>query len=372
MPTEEIPPNAAPSEPPGVRAADPQDALPADPLPADSGATAQAPGQPEQPEQAAPELSVADAPPPPETESTPSEAAPADASTDGAQSPAADSGERGLSPAQTAVRLAELFPALFAGPPKPIKLRIQADIQERAPGVFTRRVLSFFLSRHTTTTPYLKALVGSQQRFDLDGQAAGDIAPEHLQAATEELARRRQIVEARRAAERAQRGQGPRGASRSGAAPASATPVGDTPAVDGVRAERPPRGPARERPGPRNEARAGQRADTRDAARPPRPERTERHDRPAHPPRPDAGRRDTRAAPRGPATGAGQGQAAQRPPADFVPADPARRERAFLLRAWETSSLTKANFCALKRLTEAEFDAQLELARQERSGPRPS
>lgn len=50
------------------------------------------------------------------------------------------------------------------------------------------------------------------------------------------------------------------------------------------------------------------------------------------------------------------------------PRDPAQRDRANLLRAWETSSLTKANFCVLKRMTEAEFDAQLDLARQER-GP---
>ena len=47
-----------------------------------------------------------------------------------------------------------------------------------------------------------------------------------------------------------------------------------------------------------------------------------------------------------------------------------QRDRAFLLRAWETSSLTKANFCALKRLSEAEFDAQLDQARQERSAAR--
>lgn len=50
-------------------------------------------------------------------------------------------------------------------------------------------------------------------------------------------------------------------------------------------------------------------------------------------------------------------------------ADPDRRERALLLRAWEASPLTKVNFCALKRLTPTELDAQLELARQERGRP---
>lgn len=49
------------------------------------------------------------------------------------------------------------------------------------------------------------------------------------------------------------------------------------------------------------------------------------------------------------------------------PDDPAKRERALLLRAWEGSSLTQANFCALKGLDAAQFDAQIELARRERA-----
>jgi hypothetical protein len=54
-----------------------------------------------------------------------------------------------------------------------------------------------------------------------------------------------------------------------------------------------------------------------------------------------------------------------------LPDDPARRERALLLRTYEASSLTKANFCVLKRITEVELDAQLALARQERGPARP-
>jgi hypothetical protein len=50
-----------------------------------------------------------------------------------------------------------------------------------------------------------------------------------------------------------------------------------------------------------------------------------------------------------------------------LPEDPARRERALLLRAWEGSPLTPANFCALKGLKVAEFEAQIELARRERA-----
>ena len=108
-----------------------------------------------------------------------------------------------LSPAACAARLAELFPALFAtAAPQPLKLRIQADIQQRAPGIFTKKSLSVFLHRHTTTTAYLRAVVNAPQRIELDGQPAGEIADEHRQAAAAELERRRALHDDRRAAER--------------------------------------------------------------------------------------------------------------------------------------------------------------------------
>jgi ProP effector len=110
-----------------------------------------------------------------------------------------------LSPAACAERLRALFPALFAGPAKPIKLRIQADIQARAPGEFTKATLSAFLRRHTGSTGYLIALTKAPQRLDLDGQPAGEISAEHRQAAIDELARRRQVQEQRRHAEEDQR-----------------------------------------------------------------------------------------------------------------------------------------------------------------------
>lgn len=110
-----------------------------------------------------------------------------------------------LSPAETAERLKSLFPALFAGPAKPIKLRIQADIQERAPGQFTKAALSAFLRRYTGSTSYLIVLTRAPQRLDLDGQPAGEISAEHRQAAVDELARRRSVHDARRQAEEASR-----------------------------------------------------------------------------------------------------------------------------------------------------------------------
>lgn len=244
-----------------------------------------------------------------------------------------------MSPAACGAKLAELFPALFGpeGGPRPIKLRIQADLQLRAPGLFTKRILGLFLSRHTTTTAYLKALIASPHRFDLDGQPAGEIAEEHRAAAVTELARRREMHEARRAAERA--AQPPRPPP-----PAATTPQTDRP----PRPDRPPRSPRPQRPD-RPDRRPG----------PPRAEG--RPDRPARPagPRPERPRAEMHPTPH------------HDPAPPREPQDPAQRERALLLRQFESSPLTKANFCVLRRISEAELDAQLALARAERQPFRP-
>ena len=110
-----------------------------------------------------------------------------------------------MSPAACAAKLKELFPALFVGGGvKPLKLRVQADIQERAPGVFTKAQLSAFLRRHTGSTSYLMAITKARTRFDLDGQPAGDLLDEHRAAAVEELARRRGLQQERIDLEQAQ------------------------------------------------------------------------------------------------------------------------------------------------------------------------
>jgi ProP effector len=111
------------------------------------------------------------------------------------------------SPAATAARLAEMFPALFKGHPKPLKLRIQVDIQERAPGVFSKQALSAFFRRYTGATSYLIAVSKATQRFDLDGQPAGELTEEHRQVAADELVRRRANANAKREAEQAERRQ---------------------------------------------------------------------------------------------------------------------------------------------------------------------
>ncbi|MBW8744047.1 MAG: ProQ/FinO family protein [Sphingomonas sp.] len=101
--------------------------------------------------------------------------------------------------------LKALFPALFSGRPKPVKLRIQSDIQERAPGRFSKAQLSAFLRRHTGGTGYLIALTQAKTRFDLDGNPAGEISEEHLNVAKEELARRKGVQQERQQLEVQQR-----------------------------------------------------------------------------------------------------------------------------------------------------------------------
>lgn len=108
-------------------------------------------------------------------------------------------------PADCAQRLAQRFPALFGGGPKPLKLRIQADIQEQAPGEFSKTELSAFFRRHTGSTSYLFAMVKGTTRFGLDGQPAGEISDEHRKIAQDELTRRRTIRDERRHLEEQQR-----------------------------------------------------------------------------------------------------------------------------------------------------------------------
>jgi ProP effector len=203
--------------------------------------------------------------------------------TDATQAPASENKTApNLSPAACAALLAQHFPALFgAGKALPIKLRIQADIQTRAPGLFNKKSLSIFLHRYTTGTAYLKALAAGTQRADLDGAPAGDVAEEHRTAAAAEVERRRTMFEERRAAERELQ-------------------------------------------------REARQAEAEQRRRQQAAEQAARH----------AAQHSAEA----------QG----------------RRQRAALLHAFETTTLTPANFCALKGLVEADLQAQLTLARQER------
>ncbi len=136
----------------------------------------------------------------PEIESAPEAQAEAATETPPEATPATE--KPATAPAADATaEVKALFPALFTGKPKPVKLRVQADIQERAPGKFSKAQLSAFLRRHTGSTGYLIALTQAKTRFDLDGQPAGEITEEHLTAAKEELARRKGVQQERQHAE---------------------------------------------------------------------------------------------------------------------------------------------------------------------------
>ena len=110
-----------------------------------------------------------------------------------------------MTPAACAAQLKQLFPALFGGAAKPLKLRIQADIQERAPGLFSKQLLSAVLRRHTGGHAYLLALTRATHRVDLDGEPAGELSAEHRQAALDELAQRRSNQASKQALEEEQR-----------------------------------------------------------------------------------------------------------------------------------------------------------------------
>lgn len=265
----------------------------------------------------------------------------------------------------TARLLAEQFPALFgAGVIKPIKLRIQSDIHQRAPGVFTKKALSIFLQRHTTATAYLRALVAEgATRIDLDGQPAGEIAAEHRDAAGVELERRRAIVEAKKLA-----GREAARASRHEARPPR-PPRPTAPSQPAAAAQ--PASQATEKRPVTTSARPAQpgSSDRPRRTRPPQAGGQRGPGRPgdsgsgaprrAHPPRPE------RNPARAPDQEAVNAPAMQLTPEQAADAE-ARRQRALLLRSFEQSPLSKANFGALKGLSEAALDALLALARQER------
>jgi hypothetical protein len=205
-----------------------------------------------------------------------------------------------------------LYPALFSNPPKPLKLRIQADIQARSPGVFTKPQLSAFLRRYTGSYGYLTAMVKATHRFDLDGNPGEELSPEHRQAAIDELARRRQNQQARRALEDEQRHNRAtllRDFERTTLTPANFCTLKGLPLEElepllararQEAAEAPPaferdrRGPPHDRsgrPGPH------ERQDRGDRPGGPRPPREARGDRPQGP-RPDGVRGDRPAGPR--------------------------------------------------------------------------
>jgi ProP effector len=248
-------------------------------------------------------------------------------------------------------QLKKLYPALFSNPPKPLKLRIQADIQARSPGLFTKPQLSAFLRRYTGSHAYLNALVKATHRFDLDGNPGDELSDEHRTAAGEELARRRANTQARIALENEQRANR---ATLLREYEANTLPAAEFAAAKGVpeaelepliararkEALEPPPAPAfnRDRRGPNPNR--GPRPEGQRNARPPRDANAQAvaadgaapqadAPRPPRPPRADGPRGPRTDAPRGPRGDRPQGPRTDAPRADGPrgPLDAPRAER---------------------------------------------
>ncbi len=72
---------------------------------------------------------------------------------------------------------------------KPLALRIDVGIRERFPD-FERKTLRSALHLHTSSTRYLKSVERGRERFDLDGNVAGEVTEEQRAYATAKLKER--------------------------------------------------------------------------------------------------------------------------------------------------------------------------------------
>jgi hypothetical protein len=89
-------------------------------------------------------------------------------------------------------RLAQFHPQLFGARFLPLKLGIFEDLVAAHPDTFTRQELKAALGVHARSTRYLEAVASGSARHDLQGEPAGEVAPEHVHHAIMEVFRRRQ------------------------------------------------------------------------------------------------------------------------------------------------------------------------------------
>lgn len=89
----------------------------------------------------------------------------------------------------------------------PLAIGIHKAIKERLPNL-SDGALRATLKAYTASTKYLKAVANGRQRFDLDGQVAGEIAPEQRELALATLKERfRKAAEQKRAEQAARERQ---------------------------------------------------------------------------------------------------------------------------------------------------------------------
>lgn len=83
--------------------------------------------------------------------------------------------------------LADAFPVIRNC--QPLAIGIHKTIKARQPEL-SDGALRFALRQHTASTKYLKAISSGNQRFDLDGNPAGEITAEQRQQALDALKER--------------------------------------------------------------------------------------------------------------------------------------------------------------------------------------
>jgi ProP effector len=83
--------------------------------------------------------------------------------------------------------LTEAFPVIRNC--QPLAIGIHKTIKARLPDL-GEGALRFALKQHTASTKYLKAISSGSQRFDLDGNPAGEITAEQRQQALDALKER--------------------------------------------------------------------------------------------------------------------------------------------------------------------------------------
>lgn len=88
-------------------------------------------------------------------------------------------------------KLAHLHPQLFGAKFLPLKVGVFEDLLAAHPGEFTKEELKAALAFHARSTRYLEAVASGAQRHGLQGEPAGEIAPEHVHHAIMEVWRRR-------------------------------------------------------------------------------------------------------------------------------------------------------------------------------------
>jgi ProP effector len=97
--------------------------------------------------------------------------------------------------------LSATFPVFRAG--QPLSIGIHKGIKLRMPDV-NDGALRTTLKAYTASTKYLKAIAHGKQRFDLDGNPAGDVTAEQRQQAQDTLKERfRKAAERKKAEEEA-------------------------------------------------------------------------------------------------------------------------------------------------------------------------